>query len=326
MDWRATSCWHVLGLGSRVLTDAEKEAFVRMTNNPATDAANVGKLRLDKEVVEPLVYTGRQMQGKYHFTDEDTLRVVSLAVNKYLDTKDEYGADEIAKGQTHEQYRRGVMSNCVTDAAREIADDRSLWGRDRSSLDATLGDGEGSATFGDMLATKRDFTAMPPTVRIRNLLKRKETRPAALAMLRLKQREELQKQKDAKAEAEIVTCESAAFNAPSAGVGFKTDAFSKSALKHEKVDLFGDDKPFVPPAVCSSAEPPDATYRHVLAVDVGLVMQTLTDEERKWCKLILDENYAPREAAKEAKISDTRLSRVIRPSLRKAFAHLRYAL
>lgn len=304
-------------------------------------------------------------EGRYQLVEGDWLWGAFKRKAKYLTKKNGFNRDEWtlmeseaiydimtstdgynpSKGD-YKGYLNTVVGNALRDAAKKIADGRSIWGS-RQSLDAFVGgDGEG-ATHKDRILDGAGLEANKkligePKCRVisRLLRERKEDERAKRALLNRLAAEtvvqpDAEEPDDApETPAADAFVEEVPDNDPETEERLETEHRSMEAMHGEAVREVGlqesEDEDFAP---CTSrsarlsgfGDSVAALYLDALHFDVAIAMQRLEPRLRRWCELMF-EGYTPSAAYKKAGIKTGEWYAKALPKLRKAFGHLKYAL
>lgn len=289
-----------------------------------------------------------------HFTFEESSLMEAAALEKLLE-KDFAKLASTAKDP--EGYVYSAINNALTNAAAKVADDRRVWGASRQSLDATMGEGEESRTFGEIVTTHGDLNhqrksmGIPRPIAYRWALNRNKRNEAATRKIlqRLVEDVSVMLESDLSGEVpedeqspeplEAVTLEEELEQA-------KTDVFASAPedlnrvvfdpKEHRRkavaeVGFFEDDEDWTPQTQHKSSpmgfgSSAEELFEQLLRVDVALLIDSLEDEKDKdWCRLVL-KGYDPVYAYKRLNIKRGDYYKKMLPRLAKAFAALKYAV
>ena len=283
----------------------------------------------------------KHLTKKNGFSYEDWTGMEAIAINDLMTSTDCY---DPSKGD-RKGYLNTAVANALREAAKAIADERSIWGT-RQSLDAFVGgDGEG-ATHKDRIldgagleANKKLIGEPKCRVITRLLRERKEDERAKRALLnRLAAETVVQpdaEESDDSPETPTVDAfaEEMPDNDPETEERLETEHRSMEAMHGEAVREMGlgeDEDEKIETSggktrLTGFGDSVSSLYLNTLHLDVAIVMQKLEPRLKRWCELMF-EGYTPTEAYKKAGFKTSEWYAKALPNLRKAFAHLRYAL
>lgn len=245
--------------------------------------------------------------------EAEAIYTIMNAVNGYDPSKGDY-----------KSYLNTVVGNALREAAKKIADERSVWSS-MKSLDACVGaDGEG-ATHKDRILDGAGLEANAklieePNCRVvsRKLRERKDDERAKRALLRRLAADAVYHEpEDEDTEPLDPDTPLSPHDVAVREVGYYEDEDEVPITQHQaqgtrhRTTGFGD----------SLA----ALYENALHYDVAIVMQGLEPKLRKWCENMF-EGYTPTEAYRRAGITRGQWYNTVQPKLQEAFKHLKYAL
>ena len=263
----------------------------------------------------------KYLTKKNGFSREDWTAMEAIAICTIMNAVDGY---DPSKGD-YKGYLNTVVGNALREAAKKIADERSVWGS-YQSLDAPLGeDGEG-ATYLERVLDGAGFAASKklidePKCRVisRLLREHKADERAKMALLRrLADDAVYHEPEDEDADpldpdAPLTPHEEAVRE-----VGYYEDEDEAPAAPHQ-----------TPGTRCQAPSFGDsvrAFYEFVLHLDVASVVQGLEPEKfRRFCLNMID-GYAVKDAYTLAGITRGQWYNTVQPALQVAFRRLKYAL
>ena len=283
----------------------------------------------------------KHLTRKNGFNCEEWSGMEALALNDIMTSADGY---DPSKGD-RKRYLNTVVANALREAARAIADERSVWSSVQS-LDAFAdADGEG-ATHKDRildgagLEANKKLVGEPRCRVIRRILReRKEDERAKRALLSRLAAETVVQPDAEEPDDAMETPAAEAFVEevpdvdPETEERLETEHRSAEAMHGEAVREMGlgedeDEKVETrggKTRLTGFGDSVTALYLNALHLDVALVVQTLEPRLKRWCELMF-KGFTPTEAYKKAGIKTCEWYAKSLPELRKAFRHLRYAL
>lgn len=255
----------------------------------------------------------KYLTKKNGFCREDWTAMEAIAICTIMNAANGY---DPSKGD-YKRYLNTVVGNALREAAKTIADERSIWSS-MKSLDACVGtDGEG-ATHKDRvldgagLEANRKLIGEPKCRVISRLIReRKNDERAKRALLRRLAADAVYREPEDEdtepldPDAPLTPHEEAVRE-----VGYYEDEDEAPGTRHQAPG-FGDS--------------PAALYENALHYDVAIVMQGLEPKLRKWCENMF-KGYTPTEAYRRAGITRGQWYNTVQPALQKAFQRLKYAL
>ena len=273
-------------------------------------------------------------RDEWTLMEAEAIYTIMDAVNGYDPSKGDY-----------KSYLNTVVGNALRDAAKRIADERSVWSLAKS-LDACVStDGEG-ATHKDRVLDGTGLEANAklieePNCRVisRKLRESKEDERAKRALLRRLAENAVAKPDEDEPDEEPETPAVEAFveevpdNDPETEERLDTEHRSMGALHGEAVREMGlvvDEDEKIETSggktrLTGFGDSVASFYQNTLHLDEVLVIAKLGPKLQKWC-LNMFAGYSPTDAYKAAGIKRTEWYTKALPKLQKAFAHLRYAL